>query len=399
MLLNFLQFAVWGSWLVSFSAYLGGTLGYSGWQIGSIYGTMGLVSLLTPALFGIVADKWIPDERLMSFSHFLSGLFLLLASQTTSFGALYFFILMAVFFYMPTLGLTNAVSYNLLEEERLDSYKHFPSIRLFGTVGFVVAALFVDLMGFKASILQLKISAALSFVLALYLLSFKSSKLIEKKKGTSQEAKTLSERLGLKAFSIFKDRQIALFFLFSGFMGVCMQISDTFTNDYLSNHFGAMPEYASTFGVTHSGTLISLSQVAETLSYLILPFFMIRFGIKAVLSISLLAWSVRFGLLGLGNPGGGVWMFVLAMLVYGFAFSFYSVSSSLYIDHKVDSVLRSSAQGLLMMLTIGIGNFGGSMLGGFVIDTFGYPVAWWYFSGYAFVLLVLFLVFFKNEPL
>lgn len=401
ILLNFLEFAVWGSWLVSFSAYLGGVLGFSGFQIGSIYSTMGLVSLVAPAFFGIVADKWVPDERLMSVLLFLSGLFLLLAAQASSFGAIYFFMFVAVFFYMPTLGLTNAISYNLLEEERLDSYKHFPSIRLFGTLGFVVATLFVDLMGLKESPIQLKVSAALSFCLALFLLSFKSSRLIAVPDGTSirKEDEPLSKRLGLEAFALFKDRQIALFFLFSILIGVCMQISDTFTNDYMSNHFGSMPEFVSTFGVTHSGTLISLGQISEALSYLILPFFMLRFGIKAVLSISLFAWGLRFGLLGLGDPGSGLWMFVTAMVVYGFAFSFYSVASSLYIDHKADPTIRSSAQGLLMMLTSGIGNFAGSLLGGYVIDTVGYPIAWWYFSLYAFLLLILFLIFFRHEPL
>ena len=396
MLLNFLEFASWGSWLVSFSAYLGGTLGFTALQIGSIYGTMGLVSLIAPALFGIIADKWVPDERLMSLSHFLTGIFLLLATQTTAFGSVYLFILLAVFFFMPTLGLTNAIAYNLLEEERLDSYKHFPIIRLFGTVGFVAAALFVDLGGYKETTVQLKVAAALSFVLSLYLLRFKSSRLIENK---AKEEETLMERLGLNALSLFRDRQVALFFLFSIFLGVCMQISDTFTNDYMSNYFGNIAAYADTFGVKHSGTLISLSQISETLSYLILPFFMLKYGIKAVLSISLLAWGIRFGLLGLGDPGEGLWMFVTAMVVYGFAFSFYSVASSLYIDHKADPQIRSSAQGLLMMLTSGIGNFSGSLLGGYAIDTLGYPVAWIVFSGYAFTLLVLFLIFFKNEPL
>ena len=399
MLLNFLEFAAWGSWLVSFSAYLGGTLGFTALQTGSIYATMGLASLVTPALFGIIADKWVPDERLMSLSHFLSALFLLLAAQASAYGTLYLFVLLAVFFFMPTLGLTNAVSYNLLETEGLDRYRHFPSIRLFGTAGFVCAALFVDLAGLKESPAQLLIAASLSLLLALYLLSFKPSALLAKKSSPDAASPALSERLGLDALALLRDRQVLTFFLFSIFMGVCMQISDTFTNDFLSNHFGKLPEYAGTFGVERSGTLISLSQISETLSYLILPFFMLKFGVKGVLAISLAAWGIRFGLLGLGDPGSGVWLLVTAMAVYGFAFSFSSVAGSLYVDHKADPAIRSSAQGLLMMLTSGVGNFAGSYLGGFVIDAAGYPAAWFIFSGYAFLLLLLFLIFFKKEPL
>lgn len=394
IVMNFLQFAVWGSWLISLGAYLGGTLQFTGTQIGSFFATMGIASLITPALFGIIADKWIPDERLISFSHIFAGGLMLLAAYQTDYFSLYTCVLLSVFFYMPTLGLTNAVAYNMLNKAGLDTVKHFPPIRVFGTIGFIVAMVAVDLMGLKTSNLQLVVSAFLSFALAGYMFTFKSSRVVSDL--SVQGKKSLKERLGLQAFGLFRDRQMALFLVFSALLGICLQITNGFANVYLTG-FGEDPRYAGSFGVEHSGTLISISQISEAVCILLIPFFLKRYGIKTVMAISFFAWVLRFGLLGAGNPGEGVWMLILSMIVYGVAFDFFNISGSLYVDQKVEPIMRSSAQGLFILMTNGVGSFVGSYAAGFVVDEAGFPDSWFIFAGYALLIGMLFVFLFKED--
>lgn len=392
--MNFLQFAIWGSWLISLGAYLGNTLHFTGTQIGSFFATMGIASLVTPAIFGIIADKWIPDERLISFSHIISGGLMLLAAYQTDYYSLYTCILLAVFFYMPTLGLTNAVAYNMLNNANLDTVKHFPPIRVFGTIGFIVAMVAVDLMGLKTSNLQLVVSAFLSFALAIYMFTFKPSRVIDDL--SKARRKSLKERMGLEAFGLFRDRQMALFLIFSALLGICLQITNGFANVYLTG-FGEDPQYAGTFGVEHSGTLISLSQISEALCILLIPFFLKKYGIKIVMTISLFAWVLRFSFLGAGNPGDGLWMLVISMIVYGVAFDFFNISGSLYVDQKVEPIMRSSAQGLFILMTNGVGSFIGSYAAGFVVDRVGFPDSWFVFAGYALLVAMLFIFLFDGK--
>lgn len=395
VIMNFLEYAVWGAWLISLGAYLGSdVLQFSPIQIGSFFATMGIASLFTPALFGIIADKWIPEVRLTSLCHIMAGAFMIVAAQQTTYEALYACILLSVCFYMPTLGLTNSVAYTILGENGLDTVRHFPPIRVFGTVGFIIAMICVDAVGFKTGPEQLYVSAGLSFALALYMFTFPTSR---KPKSAAPEQQTLKQRLGLEAFELFKDRQMAIFFLFCMGLGICLQITNGFANDYLTNHFGSDPQYANAFGVQYSGTLISLSQISEAICILLIPFFLKRYGIKVVMIISFMAWVLRFAFLGLGNPGSGVWLLVLSMLVYGVAFDFFNISGSLYVDKQVEPRLRSSAQGLFLMMTNGFGSFIGSYAAGYVVRYFGYPHSWFVFSSYALVITILFYFLFKNE--
>ena len=394
VVMNFLEYAVWGAWLISLGAYLGSdTLQFTPIQIGSFFATMGIASLFTPALFGIIADKWIHEVRLTSLCHLLAGLSMILAAQQTTYEALYGCILLSVCFYMPTLGLTNSVAYTILGQSGLDTVRHFPPIRVFGTIGFIIAMIFVDMMGYKGGPEQLYVSAGLSFALALYMFTFPAT---AKPGVASAGKKSLKERLGLEAFGLFKDRQMAIFFLFCMGLGICLQITNGFANDYLTNHFGNDPQYAHTFGVQYSGTLISLSQISEAVCILLIPFFLKRYGIKVVMLISFVAWVLRFGFLGLGNPGDGVWLLLLSMLVYGVAFDFFNISGSLYVDKQVEPRLRSSAQGLFLMMTNGFGSFIGSYAAGYIVRYFGYPNAWFVFAGYALVITLLFYLLFDN---
>lgn len=393
--MNFLQFAIWGAWLISLGAYLGGTLQFSGIQIGSFFATMGIAALFMPTLMGIIADKWIPAERLIALCHLFAGVLMVYAAQRVDYIGLYTFVLLSVCFYMPTLGLTNAVAYSKLNEAKLDSVKHFPPIRVFGTIGFIVAMLVIDWSGVKMTNIQLYISAGLSFVLALYMLTFKPTPIVKKEEKSDI---TLTEKLGLQAFALFKERRMAVFFIFSMLLGICLQITNGYANDYLTNFFGKMPEYADSFGVKYSGTLISLSQISEAVCILLIPFFLRKYGIKVVMLISLFAWVLRFGFLGFGNPGDGVVLLIFSMLVYGVAFDFFNISGSLYVDQNTDVSIRSSAQGVFLMMTNGFGSFIGSYVAGWVVDKWGYPYSWYIFAAYALTITIAFYFLFQDKP-
>ncbi|EGJ70252.1 nucleoside transporter [Bacteroides coprosuis DSM 18011] len=392
IIMNFLQYAIWGSWLISFGGYLSGTLAFSGKEIGSFYATMGIASLFMPAIMGIIADRWVPAQKLLGLSHLLSAFFIFLAAQETTYTPLYTYMLLSVFFYMPTIALSNSVAYNSLNVAGLDTVKAFPPIRVWGTVGFIIAMNAVEILGFTSTHEQLYVSAGLGLILAGY--SFSLPHCHTAKPGAQQ---SWIEAMGLKAFSLFKQKKMAIFFIFCMLLGVSLQITNAFANDYLTQHFGNIAKYQGTFGVEHANTLISLSQVSETLCILLIPFFLKHFGIKKVMLISMVAWVLRFGLLGTGNPGEGVWMLIASMLVYGVAFDFFNISGSLFIDQETDHSIRSSAQGLFMIMTNGLGAFIGSYAAGYIVDIVGWPNSWFVFAVYALVVAILFAILFKYK--
>ena len=391
-IMNFLQYAIWGAWLISLGAYLGGELSFSGRQIGSFFATMGIASLFMPAIMGIIADRWIPAQKLLGICHIIGAALLVVAAPQREYLPLYSLILCSVMFYMPTISLSNSVAYNALTKSGLDTVKAFPPIRVWGTVGFICAMIAVDLLGFAQSSMQLYSSAVLGFILGVYSFTLPNCEVSKACKN-----QTWVDTLGLRAFMLFKQKKMAIFFVFSMLLGVSLQITNAFANDYLTNHFGVIDAYKGTFGVEHANILISLSQMSETLCILLIPFFLKRFGIKNVMLISMFAWVLRFGLLGTGNPGDGVWMLVLSMLVYGVAFDFFNISGSLYVDKETDPSIRSSAQGVFMIMTNGFGAFLGSYAAGEVVDIFGWPHSWFIFAAYALAVGILFAIVFKYK--
>lgn len=407
--MNFLQFAVWGSYLTSMGTYLYG-IGLSE-NIGIFYAMQGIVSLFMPALIGIVADRWIQAQKLLGICHLIAASFMVatgyyaLSTPQVEFAPLFTLYSLSVAFYMPTLGLSNSVAYSGLSGAGLDTVKHFPPIRVWGTIGFICAMWCCDLSGFQATAWQFIQSAIIGVVLGLY--AFTMPQCPTNKGGNK---KSLVEALGLNAFALFKQKKMALFFIFSILLGVSLQITNGFANPFISD-FGQVAEYANTFGVKHANILISLSQVSETLCILLIPFCLKRFGIKKVMLMAMFAWVLRFGLFGLGNPGAGVWMFLLSMIVYGVAFDFFNVSGSLFVDKETDESLRSSAQGLFIMMTNGIGATIGTLGAQQVINHFvgdsagvarmeGWSHSWLIFAAYALVVALLFAVVFKykHEP-
>ena len=393
--MNFLQYAVWGSWLISLGTYLGKSLNFEGSQIGSFYATMGIASLFMPAVMGVIADRWVQAQRLLGISHILAAVLMIAASYQDSYQTLYPLVLLSVMFYMPTIALSNTVAYNALNKANLDTVKAFPPIRVWGTVGFICAMWIVDLTGWKDTSFQLNFSAILGIALGIYSLTLPSCEVNRNVKATSW-----IDTLGLRAFTLFKEKKMAIFFLFSMMLGMSLQITNAFADGYIAG-FGNVSvygeQYLNTFGVKHSTMLISLSQISETLCILLIPFCLKKFGIKNVMLISMFAWVLRFGLLGAGNPGVGVWMFILSMIVYGVAFDFFNISGSLYVEKETAPEIRASAQGVFMIMTNGFGAFIGSYVAGWVVDKWGWPLSWYIFAGYALVVAILFALVFKYK--
>lgn len=401
-LMNFLEFAVWGAYLTSMGTYL---VNHDMAQhIGIFYAMQGIVSIFMPAIMGIVADRWIPAQRLLGFCHLIAGLFMgamvyyaNTAGDDIAFGTLFTLYSISVAFYMPTLALSNSVAYNALTKAGLDTVKDFPAIRVFGTVGFICTMWLVDLMGFQANENQFATSGVIGILLFLYTFSLPACPV-----SSSNEKQSISEALGLKAFALFKQKRMAIFFIFSMLLGVSLQITNGFANPFITS-FGSIPEYADTFGVQHANMLISLSQMSETVCILLIPFFMKRFGIKNVMLIAMFAWVLRFGLFGAGNPGSGVWMFILSMIVYGVAFDFFNISGSLFVDKSTDSEIRSSAQGLFMLMTNGIGATIGTLGAQQVVNYYTidgvteWQSCWYIFAAYALVVGIAFALIFRPK--
>ena len=407
ILLFFLEFGVWGAYLTSMGSYLAGA--GMGSNISYFYAVQGFVSLCMPAIMGIVADRWIPAQKLVSLCHLIAGVAMLgagwygyQAGDAVSFAILFSLYTVNVAFFMPTIALTNSVAYNALEKAGLDTVKAFPPIRVFGTIGFIITMITVDLTGLQTQPGQFMVSGALSLVLAVYALTMPNCPC-----GATGESKSLVDSLGLRAFTLFKQKKMAIFFIFSFLLGAALQVTNGYANPFISS-FGSIPEYADTFGVQHANILISLSQMSETLCILLIPFFLKRYGIKIVMLISMLAWVFRFGFFAIGDTGSGVWLFILSMIVYGVAFDFFNISGSLFVNEETDSNIRSSAQGLFMLMTNGLGASVGTLAAGAVVNSLVYNVdeslqmagwqqAWYVFAGYSLVVAIAFFFLFKYK--
>jgi NHS family xanthosine MFS transporter len=399
--LSFLQFFIWGVWLISLGGYMFVNFGAEeniGSKIGNTYGTMGWASLFMPALMGILADKYLRAEIVLGLCHLLGGAALYYASTVTNAGDMYWAIFLVSCFYMPTIALSNSVSYSLLSKNNINIQKSFAPIRFFGTVGFIVAETAVDLLGWTKTNHQFYFAAVASICTALYCFSLPAVEI-----NRSTEKKSFTTRIGLDAFKLFKSSIMAKFFLFAMFLGAALQITNMFGNPFLGD-FANMPQYADSFAVKHSNILISLSQYSETLFILAIPFFLRRFGIKWVMFISMVAWVLRFGLFGIGNPGSGMWLLVLSMIVYGMAFDFFNISGSLFVDKESTPSTRASAQGLFMLMTNGLGAILGGLFAGKIVDYFtdaagikNWQNIWFSFSAYALAIACLFLLLFKYK--
>ncbi len=397
--MNFLQFFIWGSWLITIGNYWFQTKQWSGSEFGIIFSTMGLASLFMPALMGIIADRWINAEKLYGILHILGAGALFFIPEINNPSTFFWGILVAMIFYMPTIALTNSIAYTALKNNNYDVVKDFPPIRVFGTIGFIAAMWIVNLTGNKSSENQFYIAAGISLFLGLYAFTLPKCPPLAK----NTEKKSLMQTLGLDAFGLFKSSKMAMFFIFSMFLGAALQLTNAYGDVFLDD-FKNFPEYADSFVIKYSTIIMSISQISETLFILAIPFFLKRFGIKKVMLISMIAWVLRFGLFGLGNPTDGLWMIILSCIVYGMAFDFFNISGSLFIETTTSPKIRSSAQGLFMMMTNGFGAIIGSSVSGFIIQEFfthegtkDWSSIWLVFAAYAAVVAVLFAILFKHK--
>ena len=409
ILMNFLEFAVWGAYLTSLGRYLG-NIGLSN-EIKWFFAMQGIVSIFMPALMGIVADRYMQAQKVLSLCHGLAGVFMagagfycMSAGDSVQFAPLFALYSLSVAFFMPTIALTNSVAYSALEGAGKDPVKAFPPIRVFGTIGFICSMLLtnwlkIDGVAMQDSYTQLIQSGAMSIVLCLYALTMPSCPV-----KPATESKSIVDSLGLKAFTLFRDRQFAIFFIFSMMLGASLQITNGYANTFLGS-FGSDPALADTFAVKNSNALLAISQTSETLCILLIPIFMKRFGIKKVMLIAMFAWVLRFGLFGLGQPDmPGVLLFILSCIVYGVAFDFFNISGSLYVNESTSTDIRSSAQGLFMLMTNGLGASIGTLAAGAVVESVvfnaaepSWSTAWYIFAAYALVVAILFMILFK-EP-
>jgi NHS family xanthosine MFS transporter len=397
--MSFLQFFVWGAWLITIGTYCFNAKGWTGAEFGAIFSTLGLSSLFMPAITGIIADKWLNAEKLYGVLHIFYGLILFYVPSVNDPNTLYYVIFGAMICYMPTISLSNSIAYNILKNNNYDVVKVFPPIRVWGTIGFIFAMWITNLTGSKANANQFYIAAIMAIVLGIY--SFTLPKCPPQK--TISKDATLLEQLGLNAFKLFSNSKMALFMIFSMFLGAALQLTNMYGDSFLDD-FKKIPEYTDSFVVKYSTIIMSISQISETLFILAIPFFLKRFGIKQVMLFSMIAWVLRFGLFAYGNPMDGLWMIILSCIVYGMAFDFFNISGSLFVETTTDSKIRSSAQGLFMMMTNGVGAYLGSKISGYVIDKYftndgnkDWHGIWFSFAVYALLITILFAIFFKHK--
>lgn len=397
--MSFLQFFVWGAWLITIANYWFGTKNWDGTQFGLVFGTMGIASLFMPTITGIIADRWVNAEKLYGLLHLLYALVLFYLPQVSNPTTFIYIMLLAMCFYMPTIALSNSISFTALKLNNKNIIKDYPPIRVYGTIGFIVAMWITNLTGNKATNYQFYSAGIAALILGLYAFSLpkcKPERLIK-------EDITLMETLGFASFKLFANYKMALFFIFSMFLGGALQLTNAYGDVFL-DEFKRYPEYSNSFVVKYSTIIMSISQISETLFIVTIPFFLKRFGIKQVMLMSMFAWVLRFGLFAFGNPVNGLWMIIMSCVVYGMAFDFFNISGSLFVETNVESKNRSSAQGLFMMMTNGVGAVFGSFVSGWAIEKYfthdsvrDWHNIWLSFAGYALIIAVSFALLFKHE--
>lgn len=397
--MNFLQFFIWGSWLITIGGFWFQTKGWSGTEFGAIFSTMGIASLFMPAIAGIIADRWVNAEKLLGIFHLIGAAILFLLPQTNTPSSMFWMMLINMFFYMPTISLSITVAYSALRKSKMDVVSEYPPIRVFGTVGFIVAMWTISLLKLETSAMQFYVASLASLLLGLYAFTLPKCEISKEPR-----KKSLANSLGLNAFALFRNSKMALFFIFSMFLGASLQLTNAYGDTFLHD-FAKIDEFKDLIAVKYPAIIMSISQISETLFILAIPFFLKRFGIKKVMLISMIAWVLRFSLFAFGDPADGLWMIILSCIVYGMAFDFFNISGSLFVETQSESGMRASAQGLFMMMTNGFGAILGSWSSGVIIDTFfrgdsghfNWEGIWNTFAVYSLVVAIFFAIFFKHK--
>ena len=399
ILLNFLQFFVWGAWLLTIGAYWFQTKHWSGTEFGAIFSTMGIASLFMPAIAGIIADTWLNAEKLYGIFHICAAIVLFMVPKVNDPSTMFWIMLVNMIFYMPTIALSITVGYSTLKSKGLDIVKEYPPVRVWGTVGFIVALWTISLLHLEVSAAQFYVASGASLFLGLYAFTLPKCPPLGKTQKNS-----LVSAMGLDAFRLFKNAKMAVFFIFAMLLGAALQLTNAYGDTFLQD-FAKIPAFKDLIAVRYPAIIMSISQISETLFILTIPFFLRKFGIKRVMMFSMIAWVLRFGLFAYGDPATGLWMIIASCIIYGMAFDFFNISGSLYVESQSEPGIRASAQGLFMVMTNGFGAFLGSRLSGIVIDKFytlgngqfDWKGIWLAFAAYSLVVAVLFAILFRHK--
>jgi len=398
-IMSFLQFFVWGSWLLTIGAFWFQTKQWSGTEFGAIFSTMGIASLFMPTFAGIIADRWINAEKLYGIFHILGAIVLFTIPLIDDPTTMFWVMLINMAFYMPTIALSITVSYSAMKSKGIDIIKEYPPIRVWGTIGFIVALWIVSLSNLEKSSGQFYVASASAFILGLYSFTLPKCPPL----GNSLK-KSFATSFGLNAFALFKNGKMAIFFIFAMLLGASLQLTNAYGDTFLHD-FANIPEFKDLIAVKYPAIIMSISQISETLFILTIPFFLKKFGIKKVMLMSMFAWILRFGLFAYGDPASGLWMIILSCIIYGMAFDFFNISGSLFVETESDPAIRASSQGLFMMMTNGIGAVFGSLTSGYVIQTYftsnegvkEWKGIWLAFAAYSLLVAILFAFLFRHK--
>ncbi|MEM0964878.1 MAG: nucleoside permease [Verrucomicrobiota bacterium] len=382
----FLQFFIWGAWFVTLGTYLGRGLNLDGVSIGAAYSTMPWGALIAPFFIGMIADRFFNSERVLAVCHILGAAILYYASTVVDPGLLFWVLLAYALAYNPTLALVNAISFNQIDNVE----KQFPMIRVFGTIGWIVAGILVGSLGIEATANPMRIAAGASLLLGI--LSFFLPKTPPKSK---ESGVSISGILGLDALALLKDKSFAVFTLGSLLLCIPLAFYYNFTNLFLND-----------MGVENAAGKMTMGQMSEIVFMLVMPFFFVRLGVKKMLLAGMIGWVLRYVLFAFGDPGGLVWMFYLGILLHGICYDFFFVTGQIYVDKAAGEKIRASAQGFITLITYGLGMLIGAWASGLIVKSFettdpvgeilrNWSDIWLIPAAMAAVVIVLFAIFFK----